>query len=331
MHAATDNLAFAPPPEPGAVRGFTAAVIAHLLLMAALTWGINWNKDETPVAVQAELWSSVPEQAAPAPAPPPPPPPPPAPVVAPPVAPPPVVQAPPPAPPPAARAPDISIEREKQRKREEAQRVQRELEERRKLEAQKQLEARKELEARKQLDAQKKLEAQKRKQLQEEAERAERKQREEQLKLAKEQAQEKEKARERDRAKREQASKQQLEAERKKNLDRMLASAQGTGAPNSAGTAARTRGPSGSYAGRIAARIKPNIVFSDVASGNPAAVIHLRVAPDGTIVGSKLVKSSGLKSWDDAVLRAIDKTEIIPRDTDGTVVPEFDIEFRPRD
>jgi colicin import membrane protein len=38
-----------------------------------------------------------------------------------------------------------------------------------------------------------------------------------------------------------------------------------------------------------------------------------------------------VKSWDDAVLRAIDRTDRIPRDTDGSVVPEFTIEFRPKD
>ena len=72
-------------------------------------------------------------------------------------------------------------------------------------------------------------------------------------------------------------------------------------------------------------------MFNDVISGNPTAEVEIRVAPDGTIVGRKLTKSSGVKSWDDAVLRAIDKTEVIPRDTDGTVVPRFPINFRAHD
>ena len=97
------------------------------------------------------------------------------------------------------------------------------------------------------------------------------------------------------------------------------------------GTAPRASGPSASYAGRIAARIKPNIVFTEVISGNPSAEVQIRVAPDGTIVGARLLKSSGVKAWDDAVLRAVERTEKIPRDTDGTVVPEFPISFRPRD
>ena len=120
-----------------------------------------------------------------------------------------------------------------------------------------------------------------------------------------------------------------LTAQREENLRRMMAGA--TGAPSATGTALQSTGPSPSYAGRIAARIKPNIVFSDVISGNAAAEVQIRVAPDGTIVGRKLIKSSGVKSWDEAVLRAIDKTEVLPRDVDGRVVPEFLIAFRPRD
>ena len=57
---------------------------------------------------------------------------------------------------------------------------------------------------------------------------------------------------------------------------------------------------------------------------------RITVAPDGTIVGRKLLESSGNTSWDQAVLRAIDRTEVIPRDTDGRVVPQFPIEFRPK-
>jgi colicin import membrane protein len=72
-------------------------------------------------------------------------------------------------------------------------------------------------------------------------------------------------------------------------------------------------------------------VFTDVISGNPKAIVRLRVAPDGTIVGRQLVASSGVKSWDDAVLRAIDRTGTIPRDTDGSVVPDFEIDFRPNE
>jgi colicin import membrane protein len=285
MRASADRLDFAPPPEPAAIRAFVLAVIAHLLLMAALTWGVQWQK-ETNVAAEAELWSRIPEQAAP----------PPAPEVPPqPAPPPPVVEK--PAPPPVAKEPDIVQEREKKRLEEEARRL-REEEERKVLEAKK----------KQQEEAAKREQAAKEKA-------AEERKKQEQLAKA-------------ERDKKDDAKLAQL---REENLRRMQGLAGSSGGPSATGSALRSKGPSASYAGMIAGRIKPNIVFSDVVGGNPAAVVQLRVAPDGTIVGSKLVKSSGVKNWDDAVLRAIDRTGSIPRDTDGSVVPEFEIVFRPKD
>jgi len=291
MHDSADRLDFAPPPEPAAIRAFVLAILAHVLLLIALTWGINWNREAENVAAEAELWSSVPQQAAPkvvqAPPLPVPPPPKPEPKPEPKVEPPPT--------PPVSKAPDIALEREKQR---------RELAERRQ----------EELERQKKLAERKKQEELKRQELAEKAEAEEEKKKKKAEELAKA------------KAKQEEAK---LAALRKENLERMMKGA--TGAPSSPGTSARSSGPSASYAGRIAARIKPNIVFTDTVSGNPAAVVEIRVAPDGTIVGRKLLEPSGVKSWDEAVLRAIDKTEVLPRDTDGRVVPQFPIRFRPHD
>ena len=318
MSATADYLEFAPPPQPGLVRAFVLAIIAHVLLMIALTWGINWNRETENAAAEAELWSRVPQQAAPPevqpPAPVPAPPPPPAPRVAP---------APPP--PPAPREADIVQQREKL-KQELAQRKQQEIERQKQLEARKQreelerekkLEARKkreELELEKKLEARKKEEALKKQQVAEQKAADEKKRNKEELAKAKERQEE-----------------EKVAKLRNEQMERMKGLASATGAPGSTGTAARASGPSPGYAGRIAARIKPNIVFTDVVSGNPAAVVEIRVAPDGTIVGRKLTTSSGVKSWDEAVLRAIDKTEVLPRDTDGTVVPEFPVRFRPHD
>ena len=122
-----------------------------------------------------------------------------------------------------------------------------------------------------------------------------------------------------------------VQAERDANIRRMQAQAGTSANPNADGTAARASGPSASYAGRIRARIKPNIVFGEDTAGNPEAEVEVRVAPDGTIVARKLLKSSGLKAWDEAVLRAIDKTETLPRDIDGQIPPSMWIKFRPKD
>ena len=52
---------------------------------------------------------------------------------------------------------------------------------------------------------------------------------------------------------------------------------------------------------------------------------------DGTILGRKLVKAAASPAYDNAVLRAIDKTETLPRDIDGRVPPSLLLVFRVRD
>ncbi len=74
MPSAFDRVEFAPPAQPGMVRAMGLAILAHLLLAGALTWGVNWKSQSTTMTTaQAELWSSVPQQAAPRAALPPPP------------------------------------------------------------------------------------------------------------------------------------------------------------------------------------------------------------------------------------------------------------------
>jgi colicin import membrane protein len=123
----------------------------------------------------------------------------------------------------------------------------------------------------------------------------------------------------------------QIEEQRVKNLARMAGMAGASGAPSAQGSAQQSSGPSASYAGRIRARIKPNIVFTKDITGNPTAEVEVRTSPDGTIVGRKLLKSSGVTAWDEAVLQAIDKTEVLPRDIDGRVPAVLEISFRPKD
>ena len=89
--------------------------------------------------------------------------------------------------------------------------------------------------------------------------------------------------------------------------------------------------PSASYAGRLVARIKPNITFTDEVVGNPKAEVEVRTSSDGTILGRRLLSSSGNNAWDSAVLKAIDKTAVLPRDTNGSVPSTIHISFRPKD
>ena len=114
--------------------------------------------------------------------------------------------------------------------------------------------------------------------------------------------------------------------QREENLKRMLGQAGATGAANATGNAARDAAPSAAYAGRIKARIKPNIVLTQEVLGNPIAEVEVRCAPDGSIVGRRIVKTSGNPVWDDTVLRAIDRTAKLPLDN-GQILPSMLLVF----
>ena len=313
MHAHDDRDELAPPTPPARLRAIALAVLAHVLLIVALTWGVHWKTSTDQPAVQAELWAAVPQQAAPRADPPPEPTPPPPPVVAPP---------PPPPPPPVRQAEpdtreaDLAIEREK--KRLEKERKEREqLQERQRLEKERKEQERKAQEL-------------KDKDKQREKERLEKERQEKDKRLAEEKKQKEAEAKRKQEAI-EKANAQAAEARRQENLRRMQGLAGATGAENATGTALRDAGPSGSYGGRVAAKVKPHIVYPDAVAGNPRAEVEVRAAPDGTITSTRLVQSSGNKAWDDAVLRALQKTETLPRDVDGRVPSSLVIGFRPKD
>lgn len=281
MHVlAADRPEFAPPAPPGRLPAFGLAMLAHALLLAALTWGVHWRSDSSTPAVEAELWSAVPQQAAPK-------------LVEAPLEPEPAPAPPPPKADPGPSAADIALAREKERR------------------------------------AKEKLEQERRDKAREKEKLAQQK-REQEKKLAEEKKKKELEAQRKEKLKAQEEAKQR-EKLRQENLQRMAGLAGASGSPSASGTALKSSGPSASYAGRIVARVRPNIVFTEDIAGNPSAEVEVRCAPDGTIVGRKLLKSSGSKAWDEAVLKALDKTETLPRDTDGRVPSPMIISFRPRD
>ena len=122
---------------------------------------------------------------------------------------------------------------------------------------------------------------------------------------------------------------EQLAKLRDENLRRITGQAGATGTAQSTGTAQRSAGASSGWGGKIRARVQPNIVWTESVPPGLLASVELRVAPDGTITARRLVKSSGNSAWDDAVLRAIDRTEMLPKDDDGRVQPVVVIDFKP--
>ena len=258
----------------------------------------------TTVSFEAELWSSLPQEAAPAlESPPPPPPAPPAPEP---------VPVPTPAPPPSAKVeaapdPDIALEREKQRKK-------------------------KEIEAKKTALA---LEEKADKAAKEKIDKAEKARQEKELAQAKAKAaaQAKLEAQKLE-AQKEQLAKKQAVADaklRKENMDRINALAGATGGTEAKGSALQSSGPSASYGGKVRAKVKPNVIFTEDIVGNPVAEVEVRTTLDGTITSQRLIKSSGNKAWDDAVITAIIRTVTLPRDVDGRVPTPLIISFRPKD
>lgn len=307
MPSATDRLEFGPPRDPASPRAFALAMLVHVLLIAALTWGVSWKRTDRASSFEAELWSSLPQEAAPrlvetAPAPPPPPP----------------APAPAPAPrevkvtPPAPDV-DIALEQDKkrklQKKQKEAEEAQaQKLEDRQKAE----LQAKREKEKEKEKAQKAKEELAQRKAL-EDTKKAEAKKQD-----AKEQAQQK-------------LAQAALDKQRQQNIDRIAGLAGATGGAEAKGSAQRSSGPSAGYAGKVRAAVKPNIVFTEDIDGNPKAEIEVRTTLDGSIISQRVVKSSGNKAWDEAAIKAVIRTGTLPRDIDGRVPTPMILEIRPRD
>ena len=314
------HLEFAPPAPPGMGRAWGVAGAAHLALFMALGLATAWKTQPQTLQAEAELWSAVPQAAAPRLQEPPPPPPEPEPQREPPKPP---RPAPEPEPDNSLRDAQIALEKKKledQKKKEAAERQRKALEKKKK-EAEEKAEKEKAAKdkAAKDKAAQEKA-AQEKKEL--DKKKAAEKAKADEKKRQQEQAQ---------KAKQDKEDEARADAMRQENLQRMQGMAGASGGPNATGTALKSSGPSASYAGRLVGRIKPNITYPGEVIGNPRAEVEVRVAPDGTIISRRIVQSSGNKAWDDAVLRAIDKTEILPKDTDGRVPPLIVLGFRPLD
>ncbi|WP_066731698.1 cell envelope integrity protein TolA [Cupriavidus sp. D384] len=340
---------YQPVKERGTMRSFLLALLMHLLLGIVLYYGVHWQSS-TPVGAEAELWEEVPDVT---------PPPPPRPV-----------EQPVPTPPqPAVRskveeAADIALEQKKRKQaeeaaaREEAARRERERKDQEQKEAQ-----RKEEQRQQQLDAQRKEDAKKKadkdkadKAAQEKAaeiarekekEKAEQQRKEADAKAKSEadkQAKAKADADKQAKAKADADAKAKREAaanaQRKSELARLQAlagggsaSSSGGGIGNAAGSGAGSGGKaSPGYSERVRRKVKPNIIFNGTVDGNPSAVVAVRLAPDGSILSKRLAKSSGDADWDNAVIRAVERSDPLPTDEGGKAPSfEFTITFRPKD
>jgi colicin import membrane protein len=185
------------------------------------------------------------------------------------------------------------------------------------------------------LEQEKKRKAEEKKKREEEERLAKEKKRLEEEKLAK-LKEEKEKA---EKAKKEAAEKKRKQEEadakmlvkmREAEMGRLAGTGGSGEAPKSQGGRA-----SAEYGARIAAKIKSNTIYvvPENLAGNPAVEYAVDLLPDGSLRSiPRKLKSSGIAGFDEAVLRAIEKSQPFPRDDKtGSVPSSVTVSHKPKD
>jgi colicin import membrane protein len=86
------------------------------------------------------------------------------------------------------------------------------------------------------------------------------------------------------------------------------------------------------WADRIRAKIRSNIVLPPELVGNPEAVFDVELLPTGEVRAAKLRRSSGSRTYDEAVERAILKSSPLPLPERREVFEaRLELRFRPKD
>jgi colicin import membrane protein len=294
------------------------AVAMHAGLLLFLWIGVNWQNDE-PVAVEAEVWDMKVQSAAP--------PPPPAPVEEAqpqpqPAPPPPPVAAPVEAP-PAPTPPDIALERIKAKKKAEQQQL---AEAKRQQQLQQEADKAEKL-AQAKADAAAKAKAQAKADAKAKADADAKAEELAQEKADKAAADKKLAADKAAKAKRVAAEKKAADDAHTAEMSRIL----GTAGNGTNGTAAKATAPhrDSGYVAAITALIKSNLAYGGDTNmaNNPRAIFRIDQLPTGDIISVRMVKSSGVPAYDDAVKKAIDKSSPLPKKKDGSVEREIDAIF----
>ena len=254
-------------------QSLTLAGLVHLVLLAFLVIGVQWQSSET-VAVEAEVWDMTTREAAPLPE-----------VqelpkeeIKPVEEPPKVIEK-----PVEQEDPEIAIALEKKRKQ---------------LEKEKQEEL-------------KKLELKKA-----ELELAKKKEAEEKKRLAKEKA-----------------AQDKIFEENMRRLNGQVVKSGSGGLGEALKSTGNNRGDP-SYNAKVAAKIKSNTIYvvTDTSSGNPTVEFVIQLFPDGSLRGPiKKTKSSGVLAFDEAVAKAIEKSQPFPRDKSGEVPASLNLVHKMKD
>ncbi|WP_414444035.1 cell envelope integrity protein TolA [Burkholderia sp. 22PA0106] len=335
-----------PPQERGTGRAFLLAALMHVLLIALLYHGMQWQ-NSTPAGAEAELWTEVPDSPAPQPVQP-----------APPVK---VAPAPPPVKDDNA---DIALQQKRRQQQEAAAREAQLAEQRQQaLKAEQEAQAKRaaqlaaqqlaqqqaadrQAEKQKQADKlrqqqladqQKKLEQQQkldqqRKQAQAQAEAEKKAEADKAAAAAKSEAAAKAKAEAAAKAKADAASKAKLDKERQARLSQLQGAAGGSGgadglAKSGTGSGSGGNAASPGYADKVKRRVKPFITWGGSREGLETRV-QVRCSPSGDVLGVTVTRSSGNSAWDDTVVSAVRNASPLPPDTNGSTPGNIAITFR---
>jgi colicin import membrane protein len=94
-------------------------------------------------------------------------------------------------------------------------------------------------------------------------------------------------------------------------------------------TAARNK-TMADWVGKVAAKVRGNVVLPPDIKGNPEAIFDVVQLPNGEVLQVKLRKSSGHRALDDAIERAILKSSPLPRPDKAETAPRaFELKYRP--
>ena len=89
------------------------------------------------------------------------------------------------------------------------------------------------------------------------------------------------------------------------------------------------------YRARISARIRQRVILPPDLQGNPEAIYNVSLLPGGTVTEVRLVKTSGVATYDAAVERAIFAAQPLPVPEDpGMFQANFKklrLNFRPKE
>lgn len=91
----------------------------------------------------------------------------------------------------------------------------------------------------------------------------------------------------------------------------------------------------GQYRDQISAKVRGNTRLPDNLKGNPEVRCLVKLLPTGEVQSVRVTKSSGNPAYDDAVVRAIEKSSPLPlpsdRDARAAFVPELSFVHRPKE